>query len=205
MKCITILFTAVLMTLMVAPLNAQFVRLDVEEINNEGKVPGSTFRVYAVFENEGDILDAVYGEASALMSITSTKPFYQHPKGGALSTDIQRYDVSVNPELAYDSWVTIGAEDNYMNALSGFIMEFGEFETSGGKLETSNGAWFVTPDKRQSMAGSSKRILLMQLTTEGKINGLINIHGRTKAILENEVQVSGGEQIKVEGLIFVAG
>ena len=205
MKRITILFTAVLMTLMVAPLNAQFVRLDVEEINNEGKVPGSTFRVYAVFENEGDILDAVYGEASALMSITSTKPFYQHPKGGALSTDIQRYDVSVNPELAYDSWVTIGAEDNYMNALSGFIMEFGEFETSGGKLETSNGAWFVTPDKRQSMAGSSKRILLMQLTTEGKINGLINIHGRAKAILENVVQVSGGEQIKAEGLIFVAG
>ena len=205
MKSITKLFTAVLMTLMVAPLNAQFVRLDVEEINNEGKVPGSTFRVYAVFENEGDILDAVYGEASALMSITSTKPFYQHPKGGALSTDIQRYDISVNPELAYDSWVTIGAEDNYMNALSGFIMEFGEFETTGGKLETSNGAWFVTPDKRQSMAGQSKRILLMQLTTEGKINGLINIHGRTKAILENEVQVAGGEQIKSEGLIFVAG
>jgi hypothetical protein len=205
MKRITILFTAVLMTLMVAPLNAQFVRLDVEKINNEGKVPGSTFRVYAVFENEGDILDAVYGEASALMSITSTKPFYQHPKGGALSTDIQRYDISVNPELAYDSWVTIGAEDNYMNALSGFIMEFGEFETTGGKLETSNGAWFVTPDKRQSMAGQSKRILLMQLTTEGKINGLINIHGRTKAIIENEVQVSGGEQIKAEGLIFVAG
>jgi hypothetical protein len=205
MKSITKLFTAVLMTLMVAPLNAQFVRLDVEEINNEGKVPGSTFRVYAVFENEGDILDAVYGEASALMSITSTKPFYQHPKGGALSTDIQRYDISVNPELAYDSWVTIGAEDNYMNALSGFIMEFGEFETAGGKLETNNGAWFVTPDKRQSMAGSSKRILLMQLTTEGKINGLINIHGRTKAILENEVQVAGGEQIKSEGLIFVAG
>ena len=132
MNRITILFTAVLMTLMVAPLSAQFLRLEVDEIDNEGKVPGKTFRVYAVFENEGDILDAVYGEASALLSITSTKPFYQHPKGGALSTDIQRYDLSVNPELAYDSWVTIGSEDNYMNALSGFIMEFGEFETSGG-------------------------------------------------------------------------
>jgi len=205
MNRITILFTAVFTTLMVAPLSAQFVRLEVEEINNEGIVPGNTFRVYAVFENEGDILDAVYGEASALMSISSTKPFYQHPKGGALSTDIQRYDISVNPELAYDSWVTIGAEDNYMNALSGFIMEFGEFETKGGKLETLNGAWFVTPDKRQSMAGPSKRILLMQLTTEGKIDGLINLHGRTKAIIEDEVQVGGGVQIKREGLRFVAG
>ena len=205
MNRITTLFTALLMTLMVAPLSAQFLRLDVEEIDNEGKVPGNTFRVYAVFENDGDILDAIYGEASALLSITSTKPFYQHPKGGALSTDIQRYDLSVNPELAYDSWVTIGSADNYMNALSGFIMEFGDFESAGGKIETSNGAWFVTPDKRQSMAGSSKRILLMQLTTEGEINGLINLHGRTKAVMKNDVLESGGEQIKAEGIVFVAG
>ncbi|MDG2311357.1 MAG: hypothetical protein P8L64_03100, partial [Flavobacteriales bacterium] len=103
---------------------------------------------------------------------------------------------------AYDSWVTIGSEDNYMNALSGFIMEFGDFETAGGKIETNNGAWFVTPDKRQSMAGASKRILLMQLTTEGEINGLINLHGRTKAVMKNDVLESGGEQIKAEGLTF---
>ena len=45
MNRITILFTAVLMTLMVAPLSAQFLRLEVDEIDNEGKVPGKTFRV----------------------------------------------------------------------------------------------------------------------------------------------------------------
>jgi hypothetical protein len=55
------------------------------------------------------------------------------------------------------------------------------------------------------MAGASKRILLMQLTTEGKINGLINLHGRTKAVMKNEVLESGGEQIKAEGIVFVAG
>jgi hypothetical protein len=44
----------------------------------------------------------------------------------------------------------------------------------------------------------------MQLTSEGEINGLINLHGRTKAVIENEVQVGGGEQIKAEGLTFVA-
>jgi len=91
-----------------------------------------------------------------------------------------------------------------MNALSGFIMEFGTFETSGGEISTDNGAWFVTPDKRQSMAPKSKRILLMQLTTEGKIDGFINLHGRTKAVYENEIQVGGGDQIKSEGLRFFA-
>ena len=200
--CATALFAV--LSLQNADAYAQFVRIDVEEIDNGGVVLGKTFRVYAVFENSGDILDAVYGEANAPLKISSNKPFYQHPKGGPLSTDIQRYDISVNPELAFDSWVTIGSEDNYMNALSGFIMEFGTFETEGGEIATDNGAWFVTPDKRQSMAPESKRILLMQLTTEGKVDGFINLHGRTKAIYENEIQVGGGEQIKAEGLRFVA-
>jgi hypothetical protein len=207
MNNFTLIFTTALLSMMFlqsSEASAQFVRLDVEEIDNGGIVPGNTFRVYAVFTNSGDILDAVYGEASAALKISSTKSFYQHPKGGPLSTDIQRYDMSVNPELAFDSWVTIGSEDNYMNALSGFIMEFGTFETEGGEISTDNGAWFVTPDKRQSMAPDSKRILLMQLTTEGKVDGLINLHGRTKAVYKDEVQIGGGEQIKAEGLRFIA-
>ena len=126
-------------------------------------------------------------------------------RGGALTTEIQRYDISVAPELAYDSWVTIGLEDNYLNALSGFIMEFGTFETEGGAIATNNGAWFVTPDKRQALAGESKRILLMQLTTDGVVEGIINVHGRTKAIYdENGEQIGGGDEIKAEGLVFNA-
>ena len=37
-------------------------------------------------------------------------------------------------------------------------MEFGTFETEGGAIATNNGAWFVTPDKRQALAGESKSI-----------------------------------------------
>ena len=65
--------------------NAQVVRLEVDYIDNQGLVPGDTYRVYAVMQQEGDILDAVFGEKSAPMSVTSTAPFYQHPKGGSLS------------------------------------------------------------------------------------------------------------------------
>lgn len=188
-----------------ATASAQLVRLEVDYIDNMGKVPGDTYRVYAVMENEGDILDAVYGEASAPMKITSTKPFYQHPKGGALSADVQRYDALSDETLLYDSWVTIGAEDNYMNAVSGFIMEdaLALFD-QGKELATNDGAWFVTPDKRQAAAGPSKRILLMQLTTSGEVNGLINLHGRTKAVTDSDGNaVGGGDQIKSEGLTFV--
>ena len=194
-----------LMLAVTTSASAQFVRLEVDYIDNMGKVPGDTYRVYAVMENEGDILDAVYGEASAPLRISASKPFFQHPKGGALSADIQRYDTTQDETLLYDSWVTIGAEDNYMNAVSGFIMEdaLALFD-KGETLATNDGAWFVTPDKRQAAAGPSKRILLMQLTSTGDINGLINLHGRTKAVTDSEGNPVGApEVIQSEGLTFV--
>ena len=199
------LLTCVLLLGTTTYASAQFVRLEVDYIDNMGKVPGETYRVYAVMENEGDILDAVYGEASAPLKVSSTKPFFQHPKGGALSADIQRYDTTLDETLLYDSWVTIGAEDNYMNAVSGFIMEdaLALFD-QGNELVTNDGAWFVTPDKRQAAAGPSKRILLMQLTTSGDVEGLINLHGRTKTVMDSEGNPLGApEAIKNEGLTFV--
>ena len=199
------LLTFVLLLGTTTYVSAQFVRLEVDYIDNMGKVPGDTYRVYAVMENEGDILDAVYGEASAPLKVSSTKPFYQHPKGGALSADIQRYDTTLDETLLYDSWVTIGAEDNYMNAVSGFIMEDAlALFHQGNELVTNDGAWFVTPDKRQAAAGPSKRILLMQLTTSGDVEGLINLHGRTKTVMDSEGNPLGApEAIKNEGLTFV--
>lgn len=208
MKGFGYMFSLGLAALISMPLSAQFIGLEVDLVaeHSEGELAGhKTYRVFATFENPGDIVDAVYGEKSAPLEVTTTTTFYQHERGGALSTEVQRYDITVAPELAYDSWVTIGLEDNYLNVLSGFIMEFGEFETSGGPISTNNGAWFVTPDKRQALAGPSKRILLMQLTTDGHVDGIINIHGRTKAIYDdNGEQIGGGEEIKAEGLVFQA-
>ena len=60
---------------------AQVVRLEVDYIDNKGMVPGDTYRVYAVMENEGDILDAVFGEKSAPMRIESTASF-NTPRAG---------------------------------------------------------------------------------------------------------------------------
>ncbi len=34
---------------------------------------------------------------------------------------------------------------------------------------------------------------------------VMNLHGRTKAVMKNDVLESGGEQIKAEGIVFVAG
>lgn len=209
------------LALLPGALLAQFSHIEVEEVDNGSLVPGRTYRVYAVMEQEGDVIDAIFGEKDALLQISSTKKFWQHPKGGALSSDVQRYDTREDETLLYDSWVTIGAEDNYKNAVSEFPPNeniLGLFDAEGGSIETSNGAWFVTPDKQQAFAPADKRILLMQLTTEGKVEGLINIHGRTKTefgdVIGQPTQVgappqrevlSGGELIQAEGVRFTCG
>lgn len=191
---------------LMAPLMgwSQFEKIEVETLDNQGSVPGTTYRVYAVMQTEGDIIDAVFGEAGKPLEISSTKPFYQHPKGGALASEIQRFDTQNDPSLKYDSWVTIGLEDNYMNSLTGFLMEFTAFE-AGSALFTDNGAWFVTPDKRQAFAPADRRILIAQLTTTGVVSGLINIHGRTKATQLPDGTITGGEAIQAEGILFSCG
>lgn len=183
-------------------VNAQFSQLRVERVNNQNRVVGTTWRVYAVMQQEGDILDAVYGDKNHPMQISSTAPFYQHPKGGPLASAVMRMDIDRDPTLRFDSWFTIGADDNYMNSVTPFIVEFGEFE-KGNTFYTEDGAWFVTPDKRQAMAPENKEILLMQLTSIGKIDGVINLHGRTRGITDATGNVVGGNaQIQETGLRF---
>jgi hypothetical protein len=197
----------ILMATLFLPLWAltQFDRIDVEEVDHGGAVSGKTFRIYAVMQSEGDVIDAVFGEDGKPLTISSTAPFYQHPKGSGLASEVQRFDIQNDAALAYDSWVTIGLEDNYMNSLTGFLIDLTEFE-AGNALTTSNGAWFVTPDKRQALAPEDKRILLGQFTTSGVVTGVLNIHGRTKAVLDLEGNVDSGAQlIQAENIRFTCG
>ena len=40
-----------------------------------------------------------------------------------MAAEVQRYDVENDAILAYDSWVTIGLADNYMNSPTAFPPE----------------------------------------------------------------------------------
>jgi len=175
------LFSLGLLVATAFPTQAQFQSLVVEEVDNQGEVPGRTYRVYAQMTAEGDVIDAVFGDGQDVLEVTSTAPFYQHEMGANSANELQRSVVQSETGLKYDSWVTIGFEDNYMNALTAFLMDFSEFE-QGGRLFTDNGAWFVTPDMRQAAAGPDGKLLLMQLTTEGEVSGRLNIHGRTRPL-----------------------
>jgi len=162
-------------------VSAQCKGLVAEQVENEGAVPGKTWRVYAEMTNIEDQVFVVFGDSIHTIKITSTKPFYQSASGGATSKDCSRKVVKEDPQLHFDSWITIGAEDNYNNNLSTLNLDLTAFEKSGASIDSGKeGAWFCLPTEKQAYCGESKRILLMQLTTPGSIHGSLCLMGKTK-------------------------
>lgn len=205
MKKLTFLIPLLLVS---ALLSAQFVGIEVEEVKNNGKVPGKTYRIYAKLERQGDIIDAVFAEEKNPIEIRTTGRFYQHPLGGALSNEVQRFDLQNEPLLHFDSWFTIGAVDNYMNYVTPFLTDSAAVRAfeKGEDFVTYTMAWFATADHKQTQADRNKRVLLMQLTTDGKVSGRINIHGREKVILDEFGDVKeGGFIIEERNVTFTCG
>jgi hypothetical protein len=139
-----------------------------------------TARIYANFDAATDELDAVYGDATNLLSISSTGGFYQNAFGGNTSADINPALYPAFPSLVLDSWVTIGLEDNVGNNMLNIGIYWSDFE-AGGDISSDNGTWFATPDDAQVLAGADLRVMIGQFTMYGldsHVSGLINLQGK---------------------------
>lgn len=157
-------------------LTASNPQLVVEKVDNGGIVPGQTFRVYAELPSPQHSLHAVFGDSQDALSIHSTSGFYQHPMGNFSSADIHPLMVNNIPALAYDTWVTIGAEDASSNNLWNVGIDFDGFE-AGAAFSTENGAWFLIPTDQRTSPVNGNLVLLMQITTEGVASGVLNVQG----------------------------
>lgn len=184
-----------LMLTMPVFMSAQFVQAFAEEVENNNTLNAKTYRIYIQLTNKNDQIFMIYGDKENPMEISSTKPFYQSPYGGGMARDVNRKMASDNDSLRYDSWITIGAADNYDNNLSQLNLDLKEFEEKGGAIKTTDGAWFCVPTDQQVFCKEDKRMLIMQLTTAGEINARFNIMGRTAA----------GENFQVKDIVVSAG
>ena len=140
-----------------------------------------TARLYADFSAASNELDAVYGDAANLLSISSTGGFYQNAFGGNTSAAINPALYAAFPSLMVDSWVTIGLEDQVGNNMLNIGIDWSDFE-AGGNIATDNGTWFATPDDAQVLAGADMRVMFGQFTMYGldsHVSGLINIQGKS--------------------------
>ena len=157
---------------------ADYTEMSYEAVNNNDGT--WTARIFANFDAATDELDALYGDGSNLLHISSTTSFYQNTFGGNTSADINPALYDAFPSLRLDSWVTIGLEDNVGNNMLNIGMDWANFE-AGGAIETSNGTWFATPDDPQVLAGADLRVMIGQFTmygTDSCLFGVINLQGK---------------------------
>ena len=172
-------FSACLLALASSLAWGGFVGVDYETVGESEF--GTTYRVYATFDNPTDELVAVYALELAPMVLDVTTSFYQDPFGGALAQSINPLLFGAFPSLVYDSWFTIGSEDAEGTSEAqqvGMDAYFSSFEAGGGFTIDSflGGSWFLIPGQSaDAVAGDDNRVLVGQFTTDGVVNMTLNL------------------------------
>ena len=146
---------------------------------------GTTYRVYITFDAIDDELVAIYGTVgenqNAPLTILSSTSFFQTTFGGNLGQSINPAFIAMFPEVAVDSWLTIGTEDtNGSGGISSVGMEAywdGFNNGSGFTVDTFTGAsWFIIPgSSADAISGDDQRVLIAQLTTDGILDLVVNV------------------------------
>jgi hypothetical protein len=154
--------------------------------HTEGDLAGqTTYRLYLYTAHDDDFLVSCSGDDENPLYLTSTTEpaWFQHELATtAFATDINPAFFSTFPEFAYDSWLTIGAEDNTAAADVISLADpnydaFAAFEAGENVAVTTTvgNAWFVLPipSNVEAISGDDYRVLVAQFTTAGEISGQI--------------------------------
>ncbi|MDC3198409.1 hypothetical protein OAT89_01970, partial [bacterium] len=126
-----------------------------------------TYRVYVDCTNALDEVSAVYGDATDPLTLISTEGFYQDVFGEPFGWSINPAFFGAFPSLEYDSWVTIGSENNLVIGTHNTVgLDMENFE-AGGDLVVDNalgGSWFTLFGDEAAQAGDDLKVLIAQLT-----------------------------------------
>lgn len=146
--------------------------------------PGVTcWRVYASIPENWE-LQINYGDFLTPLSLNSTTGFYQNPLGAATADGIIPEAIDLDPTLAYDSWLTIGYENNIDNILY-VVTDPSIFDSweAGGDLLLNNlfgSGVFITTEgfNPQNSPDENGRVLVAQITSTGLVEGCFNFQIR---------------------------
>ena len=160
-----------------------------------GELDGmTTYRLYMNMLNENDFLSSCSGDSENILILnSSTGSWYNNAANtGWSAAGINPVFLPFFPELAFDSYLTIGAEDGSAPAAQqpstiwGDINASNEFTGPGPGMsvvvdDATGGAWYTTfpgisaADSHIAFAGSDLRVLVAQFTTSGIITGQIQM------------------------------
>ena len=162
--------------------------LTVEEYTVD-LIPGqTTYRIYQNMVNADDFMSSVFGNNDNPFSFATTNGFYNSPFGGTTAGDINSLLFTFFPDLAADSWVTVGIEavpNGSEVAISvvessdqPWINAFAAGSSIDGQDIVMNdftgGAWYALNGTPNGLPDENNRVLIMQITTAGDVSGVFN-------------------------------
>ena len=161
----------------------------------------TTWRLTAKLNHVDDMLSSVYGNDELPLQVSSTAPFYQDLFGGTFANGVNPLLLPSFPDLAYDSWVTIGIESTANSAAGEGDIQSAQspgqnwvigFDAGGEILmnDPTGGAWFVTNVYNNGIAGDDLEVLLGQFTTAGELTGVLNYQVFLEGNGANDVRVT---------------
>ena len=171
----------------------------------------TTYRVYVVCETATDFVYSFSGGNASPLSINSTSGmWYNHPSNDTWNASaIDAASIEEEPLLAYDSYLTIGSEDAEGPTPTGLWFAGNdprpEFEPGGGNNVLIDGGsglvYQFYPGTGQvnthpAFAGDDLRVMIMQITTMGDINGQFNVrvypNGQVTSAVDATLQFDSG-------------
>jgi hypothetical protein len=181
-------------------------------------VPGqTTYRIYQDMVNADDFLSSVFGNNDDPFSLTTSTGFYNSTFGGTTAGEINTLLFSFFPDLAADSWVTIGidavpTEDQVAISIvesndQPWVNAFAAGSTTDGQNilmdDFTGGAWYVLNGTSNGLPDENNRVLIMQITTAGEIAGTFNTqifeNGSGEDDVRNTYSFSGTGTVSAEG------
>ena len=163
----------------------------------DGVLGMTTVRLYIETENEDDFVSAVAGDEINPTGIRTTTSFYQNVFGSSTANTYNDGLTLADPLVAYDSWVTIGIDQQPMaEPEEGETTIVGDWVNSfeaGGNILISDffgGSWFTTSPNTAAVAGADHRVLLGQFTTDGQMSGQMFVQVFPNGLGSEEMRIS---------------
>ena len=166
-------------------------------------VPGyTTYRIYVDLINSDDALHSVYGNSEEPMSLQFSEGFYNNAyASGPTASGVNTVLFDFFPELAGDSWVTIGLEpgpgDQDMTStvessdqpwtsafVSGSANDGGDFTMD----DQVGGAWYVLANSPNGLPDELGRTLIMQISTTAEFWGTVNLQIYEHGLSDSEIR-----------------
>jgi len=151
----------------------------------------TTYRVLLHTEHPDDFVSSAYGNQNEPLDVSTTTSFYQNELGGLTPEPLNAFLLSAYPDLAYDSWVTIGldgpADPTAGENAAATVQSPSQFWTTafepglgapGGNLimnDPVGGVWYILNGNSNGLPDEDGTVLLGQFTTDGELSGTINV------------------------------